>query len=455
MANMLLHAEEIRQLIAQHKVIQPFTEDSLNAAAYELRVGEKALLVLSPDEGGYIEVDLPRLELEDDLLELAPGQTAVLYSYEIVDIPLDIQGHLFLKASWATRGLYFPGGIVDPGYRGRLFFSVTNLARATLQLALGEPIVKMELVRLARSAPQPYSRETVLELPEHLRPPLPERSVYDPVELSWRLDQLHEKLQGLQEGDRTLLAEDIRKMARERPHLIEFFDEKALKPIAYDLRVGEKVVLALPDGIHQWFLEEGQTVSIPPGAAATIYSLERVNMPMNVKGRLSLRSKFIAQRLNFDGGIVDPGYRGHLFFTVTNLGDSPIEIRYGERFVHLELVQLGKEVEGEQREPTLKIPPDRVPHGPSDEWYTVQELSQLVRELRHKVNRFESARQIVELFFLALIAGVIAAVLLAIILPEGVLSAASNSMMSGLLIAAIFALVVLAAFLAYEKWSKR
>jgi len=55
-----------------------------------------------------------------------------------------------------------------------------------------------------------------------------------------------------------------------------------------------------------------------------------------VKARLSIRSTFMAKRLNYDGGIIDPGYQGRLFFTVTNLGDTDIELRYKDRLVTAE-----------------------------------------------------------------------------------------------------------------------
>lgn len=413
----LLTAQEIHQLAQDTAWVEPFVEEHLNGAAYELSVGMKALLVLPEEEGGYVNIFIPRQP--DEILELEPGQTAVIYSYETVQMPLDIQGHLYLKASWATRGLYFPGGIVDPGYQGTLFFSVTNLARATIRIPFGAPLVKMELFRLSAPAERPYVTEPVRELPQHLRPPLPERTIYDPLEVSLRLDELQKRLAVLNRGDQTLDARAIQELAakprdKERP-LIEPFEATNLKAISYDLRVGEKIVLALPTGIQQRFLEPGQAIELPPGASATVYSLETVNMPLNVKGHLSLRSKFISQRLNFDGGIVYPGYRGRLFFTVTNIGDRPIPLEYGERFVHLELVRLGKPVAQEHAmsEPALSIPKDRIPKELSDEWYTVQELSQHVRELRQKVHAFESTRAVVELFFLALVAGVIAGIVLA------------------------------------------
>ena len=415
----LLTAQEIHQLAQDTAWVKPFAEEHLNGAAYELNVGMKALLVLPQEEGGYVNIFIP--QQPDEMLELEPGQTAVIYSYETVQMPLDIQGHLYLKASWATRGLYFPGGIVDPGYQGTLFFSVTNLARATIRIPFGAPLAKMELFRLSAPAERPYVTEPVRELPQHLRPPLPERTIYDPLEVSLRLDELKERLEALHRGDQTLDAQAIQELAaktRDKGHpLIEPFEPANLKAISYDLRVGEKIVLALPTGVQQRFLEPGQAIELPPGASATVYSLETVNMPLDVKGRLSLRSKFISQRLNFDGGIVDPGYRGYLFFTVTNIGDRPIPLKYGERFVHLELVRFGKPVDQKHgiSPPVLSIPADRIPQELSDEWYTVQELSQYVRDLRQKVHTFEGVRVIVELFFLALVAGIVAGIVSAIL----------------------------------------
>jgi len=65
-----------------------------------------------------------------------------------------------------------------------------------------------------------------------------------------------------------------------------------------------------------------------------------MNLPLDMKARLSLRNTYTVKRLNFDGGIIDPGYRGHLFITLANLGDSTIEIQYGDPLITAEFVRL-------------------------------------------------------------------------------------------------------------------
>jgi len=141
----MLTRDEIVDLVQKKGVISPFLEDGLNPASYDVHIGRWFFEATQPGrEGAYFNLaDWPR-----KTYPLEPGSTAVLVSLEQVRMPEDVQGLLVLRASWATQGLYYAGGLVKPGYWGYLFFSVTNLSLHTIDLPMEAPLASLALFRL-------------------------------------------------------------------------------------------------------------------------------------------------------------------------------------------------------------------------------------------------------------------------------------------------------------------
>ncbi len=145
-------------------------------------------------------------------------------------------------------------------------------------------------------------------------------------------------------ADETLLDADIRRAAMES-NLLEPFSPEVLKGASYDIRVGKTAIVVLPEregGYVKIDVERDGGLEIPVGRSAVIHGLEKVHLPSDMKARMSMRSYFAIKGLLYNGGIIDPGYRGYLFFTVTNMGPSPVHLAYGERFVTTEFVRLGR-----------------------------------------------------------------------------------------------------------------
>ncbi len=148
-------------------------------------------------------------------------------------------------------------------------------------------------------------------------------------------------------ADETLIAKEIRDLGNE---LLEPFEPACVRGASYDIRVGEIAQLPPPEGEDQ-----PRTVAlgprfqasvwIPPGSTCVIRSFEKLRMPKNMKGRLALRAFHAKRLIFFPGGIVDPGYNDFLFFPIANLGDIPVELKYGEALISGEFVKLNKEAE--------------------------------------------------------------------------------------------------------------
>jgi len=113
------------------------------------------------------------------------------------------------------------------------------------------------------------------------------------------------------------------------PSLISDFNEERLKYGRYSLRLGREV-LVTPDGSTNVPPPgEGSFVKIPPGQFAILYTLESIQIPHDAIGFISVRTSEKWKGLvNVSGFHVDPGFIGHLKFSVYNAGNNCICLDY-------------------------------------------------------------------------------------------------------------------------------
>jgi dCTP deaminase len=100
-----------------------------------------------------------------------------------------------------------------------------------------------------------------------------------------------------------------------------------IQPSSYELRIGREVYLS---GENKFIrLDEDFMTSIKPGDFAILLTYEKVNIPPELMGFISIKKTFKDMGLvNISGFHVDPGYSGNLTFSVFNAGPGDIKIRY-------------------------------------------------------------------------------------------------------------------------------
>jgi dCTP deaminase len=121
------------------KLIPSFNKKNIDCASYTLHIGERKYV--SPTDRS-IDAEtrtIDRLD-PDQAFTVPPGQFAFLETAEEVSVPSDALGLISIKATIKFRGLVNVSGFhVDPGFKGRLVFSVFNAGPATIHLKRGEP----------------------------------------------------------------------------------------------------------------------------------------------------------------------------------------------------------------------------------------------------------------------------------------------------------------------------
>lgn len=141
------NSERIRShlahLLSEYTI--PLEDEQVQEAAVELRLGPEAYI------SGAVEKE--RLD-PGDMIVIKPGQMGLLLTEESVQIPLYAMAFISLKTTVKVPGLVNVSGFhVDPGFEGRLIFTVYNAGTETLAFTRGQRMFLMWLADL--SAPEP------------------------------------------------------------------------------------------------------------------------------------------------------------------------------------------------------------------------------------------------------------------------------------------------------------
>ncbi|MFM9985617.1 MAG: dCTP deaminase domain-containing protein [Flavobacteriales bacterium] len=135
------------------KIIDPFKDTRLKSGAYELSLGSEIFRTDSKDKKTEILKD-------GEQISINPGQFALLLTEELVNIPLDKIAFISIKAKIKLRGLVNVSGFhVDPGFNGKLVFSVYNAGVSQISLKKGEPCFLIWLAELSEQETESYRGE--------------------------------------------------------------------------------------------------------------------------------------------------------------------------------------------------------------------------------------------------------------------------------------------------------
>jgi dCTP deaminase len=165
------------------------------------------------------------------------------------------------------------------------------------------------------------------------------------------------------------------------------FDKTCVRQSSYDLRLGTQAYLVGAEA-PIFLSEDNQYLTIPPGQFALLTCLERLDIPTNVMGFITLRNRVKMQGLvNISGFHVDPTFKGNLIFAVNNAGPSDIRLRFREPTFTIFFADVDGDIGSarqEQREPLQDIPLQYVQYlGGSS--VTLTKLQKEIDDLRTKM----------------------------------------------------------------------
>lgn len=131
-------------------LVKPFNCERLHQGAYELALSREVLT--TPDS------EAKEKPGEGKCMEIPSGEFALLYTEEFITIPNDVIAFISIKAKVKLQGLVNISGFhVDPGFSGRLKFSVYNAGTSSIFLDYGEPAFLIWFSELDAETRDPYS----------------------------------------------------------------------------------------------------------------------------------------------------------------------------------------------------------------------------------------------------------------------------------------------------------
>jgi len=149
MLAMLMTDGEIRGAIGKKDLlIGNFSEECLEAASYDMRVGKRAVVTSSEDE----------LDLEKKgSVTLKAGDFAIITTHETVKLSDIIAGHIGIKSYYTRKGIVLLAGLqIDPGFEGVLVVGIYNASPRSFTLDYLAPFCTVEFHRLTQPATKPY-----------------------------------------------------------------------------------------------------------------------------------------------------------------------------------------------------------------------------------------------------------------------------------------------------------
>jgi dCTP deaminase len=115
-----------------------------------------------------------------------------------------------------------------------------------------------------------------------------------------------------------------------------------LGPACYELRMGY-VYYDLTEGDKRIDVTDLGTVLIKPGHRVVLITLEEVDIPLKIVGRVISKGSLFSVGLSPVSTYADPGFVGHLGIVTQNLSDKYIQLSVGERIAKIEFSVLSRE----------------------------------------------------------------------------------------------------------------
>lgn len=139
---------DIRGYLAKGELrIEPFDEGNLTPNGYDVSIEE----VLIPSTGARIASDVARVP---------PNTRFAVSTREKVQLGRHIVGQIWLRTTWARRGVVASFGIIDAGFSGTLTFGAFNAGSEFLEMPIGERFAQLVFLTLDSPAAETYERRS-------------------------------------------------------------------------------------------------------------------------------------------------------------------------------------------------------------------------------------------------------------------------------------------------------
>ncbi|MCL5730734.1 MAG: dCTP deaminase [Candidatus Thermoplasmatota archaeon] len=142
---MILSDGTIRRNVLDGKLISKnYAEESLTPNGYDLRVGS---IMIPPDA-------------EQDSCTVPASSRFLVSTMEEIHCPENICGQIFIRSSFARKGIFSSFGFVDAGFHGELTLSFYNASSVPFAVSRGERIAQIVFMAVDKSVENTYEKRS-------------------------------------------------------------------------------------------------------------------------------------------------------------------------------------------------------------------------------------------------------------------------------------------------------
>jgi dCTP deaminase len=144
----ILSDEDINEFIRKGKLtISDFQEENLTPNGYDLTIEE-------------VFVSGVERTVNEGRAEVPPQTWFAIGTKERVGMSEEISAQLWIRTSWARKGVMASFGKIDAGFEGNLTLSAFNSTREVIDVPIGETFAQVVFEKLERPARMKYGERS-------------------------------------------------------------------------------------------------------------------------------------------------------------------------------------------------------------------------------------------------------------------------------------------------------
>lgn len=110
--------------------IEPFREGNVTPNGYDVTIAEVAI----PSKA---------IRTSEGEAQVPPGTWFAVSTEEVVELGAGVTAQIWLRTTWARRGVLASFGVIDSGFRGTLTFGAYNASEDVLRLRIGDTFAQL------------------------------------------------------------------------------------------------------------------------------------------------------------------------------------------------------------------------------------------------------------------------------------------------------------------------
>lgn len=145
---MILSDADIEKMMKAGKMeIENFTESNLTPNGYDLTIEE-------------IYIFPTKETVKDGIAEIPPKSGFAVSTREFVKCPPDLAATLWIRTTWARKGIIASFGMIDAGFHGNLTLAAYNASDEVVKIDIGNRFAQMVFHLLKEGAEKTYDRRS-------------------------------------------------------------------------------------------------------------------------------------------------------------------------------------------------------------------------------------------------------------------------------------------------------